>query len=106
MGRGMNNMDMDMTDYDHDDHDDHHHDDMEEQKAVKQDPWAGYYDFLINEGSFKFWAVFQVNFSTFMQGKCGKFCFAAGDGDPSHIFSFCRCVLCKVQRYHRRLRLL
>lgn len=61
MGRGMNNMDMDMMDYDHDDHhDDHHHDEMEEQKAVKQDPWAGYYDFLINEGSFKFWAVFQV----------------------------------------------
>lgn len=58
----MNNMDMDMMDYDHDDHDDHddHHDEMEEQKAVKQDPWAGYYDFLINEGSFKFWAVFQV----------------------------------------------
>lgn len=26
----------------------------------KVDYWAGYYDFLINEGSYKFWAVFQV----------------------------------------------
>jgi len=30
---------------------------MEQPKA---DYWAGYYDFLINEGSYKFWAVFQV----------------------------------------------
>lgn len=29
-------------------------------RAVKNDPWQGYYDFLINEGSYKFWAVFQV----------------------------------------------
>lgn len=34
--------------------------DMEEQKAVANDAWASYYDFIINEGSFKFWAVFQV----------------------------------------------
>lgn len=48
-------------DHDHDmDQDDHH--EMHEQKAVKEDPWAGYYDFIINEGSFKFWAVFQVGF--------------------------------------------
>lgn len=33
---------------------------MPEQKAIKNDPWAGYYDFIINEGSFKFWAAFQV----------------------------------------------
>ncbi|KAF2884593.1 hypothetical protein ILUMI_21596, partial [Ignelater luminosus] len=33
--------------------------DMEEEKAVANDAWAGYYDFIINEGSFKFWAVFQ-----------------------------------------------
>lgn len=24
------------------------------------DPWTGYYDFIINEGSFKFWSGFQV----------------------------------------------
>lgn len=29
-------------------------------RATKSDPWQKYYDFLINEGSFKFWAVFQV----------------------------------------------
>lgn len=34
--------------------------DMSSDKAIKNDPWQGYYDFLINEGSFKFWAVFQV----------------------------------------------
>ncbi|XP_020290870.1 uncharacterized protein LOC109858218 [Pseudomyrmex gracilis] len=53
----------DDTDY-QDDH--HYHDDMkedEETKAMGQpkvDYWAGYYDFLINEGSYKFWAVFQL----------------------------------------------
>ncbi|XP_012278590.1 uncharacterized protein LOC105698699 [Orussus abietinus] len=26
----------------------------------KSDHWNGYYDFLINEGSYKFWAVFQL----------------------------------------------
>lgn len=41
-----------------DDENDHSH-----MKAISQpkiDYWAGYYDFLINEGSYKFWAVFQV----------------------------------------------
>lgn len=41
-----------------DDENDHGH-----TKAIshnKVDYWAGYYDFLINEGSYKFWAVFQV----------------------------------------------
>ncbi|KAF5300955.1 hypothetical protein FQA39_LY10925 [Lamprigera yunnana] len=59
-GRGM------MSDeYDHD-HDDHDHamqnmpKEAMEQKAIANDPWAGYYDFIINEGSFKFWAVFQL----------------------------------------------
>ena len=33
-----------------------------EQKAVKTDPWQSYYDFIITEGSFKFWAVFQVGY--------------------------------------------
>lgn len=32
-----------------------------EEKAVKADPWQGYYDFIITEGSFKFWAAFQVS---------------------------------------------
>lgn len=30
------------------------------QKARYTDPWAGYYDWIINEGSFKFWSVFQL----------------------------------------------
>ncbi|GJQ66774.1 putative aminotransferase class I and II [Trypoxylus dichotomus] len=57
-GRGMM-----MMDYDHEDF---HHDETttpapkEEQKAVKTDNWANYYDFIINEGSFKFWAAFQL----------------------------------------------
>ncbi|XP_066258945.1 uncharacterized protein [Euwallacea similis] len=45
-------------------HDDHHDiptEDMKEKpKAVIEDPWEGYYDFIINEGSFKFWAAFQL----------------------------------------------
>ncbi|XP_046737705.1 uncharacterized protein LOC124406355 [Diprion similis] len=53
---------------DHDDHDDvmDYHDAHEvhhEEKAMvegKEDYWGGYYDFLINEGSYKFWAVFQL----------------------------------------------
>lgn len=39
-------------------------DNENDQKAMSQpktDYWAGYYDFLINEGSYKFWAVFQVS---------------------------------------------
>lgn len=44
-----------MKDYDHIDMKE-----MPEQKAIKNDPWTGYYDFIINEGSFKFWAAFQV----------------------------------------------
>ncbi|XP_047357262.1 uncharacterized protein LOC124952022 [Vespa velutina] len=59
----------DVPDYmdDHDDHDDHsdhdEEDDHGDMKAISQpkvDYWAGYYDFLINEGSYKFWAVFQL----------------------------------------------
>ncbi|XP_050313849.1 uncharacterized protein LOC126748565 [Anthonomus grandis grandis] len=46
-------------------HDDHHHEEpkmemKEESKAAVADPWEGYYDFIINEGSFKFWAAFQL----------------------------------------------
>lgn len=51
-----------MMDYQYD-HDPHHMmPEMKEEKAkaVKEDPWVGYYDFAINEGSFKFWAAFQV----------------------------------------------
>ncbi|KAL4712770.1 hypothetical protein ACJJTC_008067 [Scirpophaga incertulas] len=48
-------------------YDEHHHDETTTtttKKPMKQgrytDPWAGYYDWLINEGSFKFWSVFQL----------------------------------------------
>ncbi|KAJ8684419.1 hypothetical protein QAD02_020211 [Eretmocerus hayati] len=51
----------------HDDYDEDtpkvHQDDMSDSNAVSQaktDYWGGYYDFLINEGSYKFWAVFQL----------------------------------------------
>lgn len=60
-----------------DNHDDHHDDDdhhaMKEEEPdmksmrAKVDYWSGYYDFLINEGSYKFWAVFQVSFDEFHQ---------------------------------------
>lgn len=56
-----------------DDDDDHHDDHMDEEHAMKAigtakvDYWGGYYDFLINEGSYKFWAVFQVSFNYFLQ---------------------------------------
>lgn len=44
-------------------HDDHDKPKEEETpKAAIDDPWEGYYDFIINEGSFKFWAAFQVGF--------------------------------------------
>ncbi|XP_043592740.1 uncharacterized protein LOC122572156 isoform X1 [Bombus pyrosoma] len=50
-----------------DDHDDHHDDHMKDEEQAmkamgnaKSDYWGGYYDFLINEGSYKFWAVFQL----------------------------------------------
>lgn len=46
-------------------YDEHHHETTTTAKPMKQgrytDPWAGYYDWIINEGSFKFWSVFQVN---------------------------------------------
>ncbi|XP_015183393.1 PREDICTED: uncharacterized protein LOC107070063 [Polistes dominula] len=72
--RGYNKKpDENVPDYmnDYDDKDDHHHhdhdqdenDDHNDMKAISQpqtDYWAGYYDFLINEGSYKFWAVFQL----------------------------------------------
>lgn len=42
----------------------HYHETTTTAKPMKQgrytDPWAGYYDWIINEGSFKFWSVFQV----------------------------------------------
>lgn len=31
-----------------------------EARHIKGDPLKGYYDFVITEGSYKFWAVFQV----------------------------------------------
>lgn len=33
-----------------------------EGRYIKGDPLKGYYDFVITEGSYKFWAAFQVNF--------------------------------------------
>ncbi|KAL0268914.1 UNVERIFIED_CONTAM: hypothetical protein PYX00_010695 [Menopon gallinae] len=36
---------------------DHDYDEVEKPKAK---PWLGYYDFLITEGSYKFWIVFQL----------------------------------------------
>lgn len=50
-------------------YDEHHYHDHDTTtttaKPVKQgrytDPWAGYYDWIINEGSFKFWSAFQVS---------------------------------------------
>ncbi|XP_076262442.1 uncharacterized protein LOC143197699 [Rhynchophorus ferrugineus] len=58
--RKSRGMDMDDVIY-HDDHHEHHEEPKakEEKKAVN-DPWDGYYDFLINEFSFKFWAGFQL----------------------------------------------
>ncbi|XP_063822656.1 uncharacterized protein LOC135072599 [Ostrinia nubilalis] len=45
-------------------YDEHPHDTTTTAKPMKQgrytDPWAGYYDWIINEGSFKFWSVFQL----------------------------------------------
>lgn len=34
--------------------------DVGEGRYIKGDPLKGYYDFVITEGSYKFWAVFQV----------------------------------------------
>ena len=33
---------------------------VEEGRYIKGDPLNGYYDFIITEGSYKFWVVFQV----------------------------------------------
>lgn len=33
---------------------------VESARYIKGDPLNGYYDFVISEGSYKFWAVFQV----------------------------------------------
>lgn len=35
--------------------------DVGEGRYIKGDPLSGYYDFIITEGSYKFWATFQVN---------------------------------------------
>lgn len=34
---------------------------VEEGRYIKGDPLNGYYDFIITEGSYKFWVVFQVS---------------------------------------------
>lgn len=33
---------------------------VEQGRYIKGDPLNGYYDFVITEGSYKFWVVFQV----------------------------------------------
>jgi len=38
--------------------------DVGEGRYIKGDPLKGYYDFVITEGSYKFWAVFQVSENT------------------------------------------
>lgn len=37
--------------------------DVAEGRYIKGDPLKGYYDFIITEGSYKFWAGFQVKSS-------------------------------------------
>ncbi|RVE51518.1 hypothetical protein evm_003788 [Chilo suppressalis] len=48
----------------YDEHHDHETTTTTTAKPMKQgrytDPWAGYYDWIINEGSFKFWSAFQL----------------------------------------------
>ncbi|CAG9796515.1 unnamed protein product [Diatraea saccharalis] len=48
----------------YDEHHDHETTTTTTEKPMKQgrytDPWAGYYDWIINEGSFKFWSAFQL----------------------------------------------
>lgn len=39
-----------------------------EGRYIKGDPLNGYYDFIITEGSYKFWVVFQVKIYAFNQG--------------------------------------
>lgn len=38
-----------------------------EGRYIKGDPLRGYYDFIITEGSYKFWASFQVFYSPSVQ---------------------------------------
>lgn len=40
-----------------------------EARYIKGDPLKGYYDFVITEGSYKFWAIFQVHEHTPFQLK-------------------------------------
>lgn len=43
--------------------------DVAEGRYIKGDPLKGYYDFIITEGSYKFWAGFQVNSPLFYHKK-------------------------------------
>ncbi|XP_045778150.1 uncharacterized protein LOC123876063 [Maniola jurtina] len=61
VGNGTSDSGRGFEDY-YDEH--HYHETTTTEKPMKQgrytDPWAGYYDWIINEGSFKFWSVFQL----------------------------------------------
>lgn len=37
---------------------------VEEGRYIKGDPLNGYYDFIITEGSYKFWVIFQVRLTS------------------------------------------
>lgn len=61
-----------------------------EGKASQGDAVTGYYDFLVNEGSFKFWATFQVVtaailiYSAFAANYYAKFNVIAADYDDDY----------------------
>lgn len=84
VGRGYDDIGVISYVDDHSYHDYHHHDHHMESMAppppppsteppkmemMKQsrysDPWEGYYDFIITEGSFKFWSGFQVLYTVY-----------------------------------------
>lgn len=43
-----------------------------EARYIKGDPLKGYYDFVITEGSYKFWAAFQVRFLLLLLHVCSN----------------------------------
>lgn len=98
---GNNDYQDDHHDYNDDDMNDDHEDDHDHMKAISQpkvDYWAGYYDFLINEGSYKFWAVFQV----MIQKKPLQRLISPADFESEHDISFPlarNCSFADLQRF-------